>query len=193
MAKVDTIIEENPDSSLDQLVAARKINQDQRAQALKKPSLQSSLSQLEEQITAYKKMEEDFWQRLESEKQRLQEHHEKELEQAKTLAQTQASAMSRTDLRQKLLVLSRFLRAAAARRQADDEESDDSKAFEGVLLLLYGGDIAAVYAAERLVNGSQDKAPSTEGATVDVPCTSQSPRLIHPFLTSIETVLTYVR
>lgn len=190
MAKVDTIIEENPDSSLEDLVAARKINQDQRAQALKKPSLQSSLSQLEEQIAAYKKVEEDFRQRLESEKQRLQELHEKELEDAKAMVQTQASSMSRTDLRQKLLVLSRFLRAAAARRQADDEDTDDSKAFEGVLLLLYGGDISAVDAAERLINGSQDKAPSTDGATVDVPCTSQS---LHPFLASIEAVLTRCR
>ena len=172
MSKVDSIIKENPNLSLDDLVATRKINQDQKAQALKKPALQSSITQLEEQVAAYKKVEEDLKQRFQVEKQHLLESHEKELEEAKSAAKAEASGNSRNDIRQKLLVLSRFLRAAAARRQADDEDSDDSKAFEGVLLLLYGGDITAVDAAERLINGTEDMAPSTEGASLEVACES---------------------
>ena len=49
MQKVDSIIAENPGVSLDDLVASRKINNDQKAQALKKPVLQVQLAQLEEQ------------------------------------------------------------------------------------------------------------------------------------------------
>lgn len=172
MAKVDSIIKEHPDLSLDDLVATRKINQDQKAQALKKPALQSSLVQLEEQIAAYRKVEEELRQRFEGEQQHMRDAHQKELEEVRNAAKAEVSANSRSDIRQKLLVMSRFLRAAAARRQADDEDSDESKAFEGVLLLLYGGDVVAVDAAERLINGTQDKAPSTESVATEVACMS---------------------
>lgn len=175
MAKVDSIIKENPDLSLDDLVATRKINHDQRAQALKKPALQSSLVQLEEQIAAYRKVEEDIKHRFEAEQQRTSDAHQKELERARDAVKAEVSAKSRDDIRQKLLVLSRFLRAAAARRQGDDEDSDESKAFEGVLLLLYGGDFTAVDAAEMLINGTGDKARSTEGAELEVACMFATP------------------
>lgn len=170
MSKVDAIIAENPNVSLDDLVTSRKINNDQKAQALKKPSLQSALTQLEDQVNQYKKIDEDFQRRLASEKERLHAAHRKELEDSQGTTKAQAGAEAKKELRQQLLVLSRFLRAAAARRQMDDDSSDESKAFEGLLLLLYGGDTTAVDAAEKLIGGASDDIPSTDGTTVPVTC-----------------------
>jgi hypothetical protein len=70
--------------------------------------------------------------------------------------------------------LSRFLRAAAARRQLEDDDTDVTKAFEGALLLVYGGDASAVTAAEKLIQGSEDTVPSTEGVPLSVTCMSIS-------------------
>lgn len=47
---MDAIIAENPDKSLDDLIEEKKINNDQKAQVLKKPSLQATVAQTEEQI-----------------------------------------------------------------------------------------------------------------------------------------------
>ena len=170
MQKVDSIIAENPGVTLDDLVASRKINADQKAQALKKPSLQSSLVQLEEQIIQYKKFEADYQIRMDRERERLQAAHRKEIEQLQSAAKSEASDSADKNLREKLLILSRFLRAAAARRQIDDENTEESKAFEGVLLLLYGGDTGAVEAAVRLINGTTDRVLSTDGNALDVTC-----------------------
>jgi hypothetical protein len=71
-------------------------------------------------------------------------------------------------LKEKLLTLSRFLRAAAARRQLEDDDSDLTKAFEGALLQVYGGDAAAVMAAEKLIDGTEDGVPSTDGILLSV-------------------------
>lgn len=71
----------------------------------------------------------------------------------------------------KILTLSRFLRAAAARRQLEDDDSDLTKAFEGALLQVYGGDAAAVNAAEKLIDGADVGVPSTEGILLSVTCT----------------------
>ena len=149
MQKVDAIMAENPDMSLDELVAARKINNDQKSQALKKPSLHESLARFEDQIAQYKKFEEDFEKRAGVEKEELQAAHQKELE-------TLRSSLTKE--------------AAAARRQLEDDSSDESKAFEGVLLLLYGGDEAAVDAAEKLIDGAGEGVTSTEGTPLDVTC-----------------------
>ncbi len=170
MSKVDAIIAENPNVSLDDLVATRKINNDQKAQALKKPSLQIALTQLEDQVIQYKKINEDFQRRLASEKEQMHSAHQKALQELRGIVKAEAVAEAQKKLRQRLLVLSRFLRAAAARRQMDDDSSDESKAFEGVLLLLYGGDTTAVDAAERLIDGASDEVVSTEGTTVRVTC-----------------------
>ncbi len=75
-------------------------------------------------------------------------------------------------LKDKILTLSRFLRAAAARRQLEDDDSDLTKAFEGALLQVYGGDAAAVIAAEKLIEGTEDGVPSTEGVVLSVTCKS---------------------
>ena len=152
--------------TLDDLVAQRKINQDQKAQILKKPALHTQLKEHEEQIVMQKKIEEDFSKRLQTQKDLLQAQHEKELAEVKSSAATTPAPLDeipKPDLRGPLLTLSKFLRAAAARRQDSDENSEDSKGFEGVLLLLYGGDNAAVDAAEKLIDGSLDLIPATEG------------------------------
>lgn len=168
MQKVDVIVAENPSTSLDDLVASRKINNDQKAQIQKKPALQTQLAQLEEQLATHKKLEDDFNKRLQAQKERLDAEHHKDMQDVKASAAEAAQDMDKTDLRAKLLVLSKFLRAAAARRQDGDESSDDSKGFEGVLLFLYGGDSAAVDAAEKLIDDSAESVTSTEGTTLPV-------------------------
>lgn len=171
MQKVDAIICENPNQSLDELVTARKINADQKAQALKKPALQAQLSQLEDQITHYRKLDQDYQKRMAKEKQELEIAHTEEIKKLKETCQAQTQQETPNLLKHHLLTLSRFLRAAAARRQREDDDSEESKAFEGALLLVYGGDHSAVAAAEKLVEQSDDNIPSTEGVTLQVTCT----------------------
>lgn len=168
MQKVDAIIAENPNTSLDDLVTTRKINADQKAQALKKPALQSQLVQFEDQITSFKKLEEELKIQSAKETAQLLESHKLELESLRRSLELEAKSMRKKDTRDHLLTLSTFLRAAAARRQIEDDMSEESKAFEGMLLLLYGGDIAAVDAAEKLINGSGDGVLSTEGQVLNV-------------------------
>jgi len=173
MIKVDSIISENPDMTLDQLVSARKINADQKAQALKKPSLQSQLVQLEEQITQYRKFEAEFTQRHNTDKEELTAAHQKELEELRSQikpAEPEKPAEPAVPLKESLLSLSRFLRAAAARRMLEDDDSEETKAFEGALLLLYGGDETAVDAMEKLIEGAEEGVTSTEGALLTVTC-----------------------
>lgn len=170
MQKVDAIVAEFPDLSLDDLVNTRKINNDQRAQAQKKPALQAQLAQLEEQIAQYKKFDQDYQQRLLTEKELLQSAHKAELEKMKETVKAEAAIEAQKSFKQRLLILSRFLRAAAARRQREDDDTEETKAFEGALLLVYGGDPAAVAAAEKLIDGADEAVPSTEGQTLSVTC-----------------------
>ncbi|KAJ9641881.1 hypothetical protein H2201_003729 [Coniosporium apollinis] len=167
MSKVDSIIAENPGVSLDDLVSTRKINNDQKAQALKKPALQAQLAQLEEQLTTYKKIDEDYQQKMATEKQLLQSSHADELEKLRETLKAEAELESQKASKQRLLTLSRFLREAADRRTREDEESDESKAFEGALLLVYGGDANAVLACEKLIDGAEEQVPSVEGVLVN--------------------------
>ncbi|KAF2097515.1 hypothetical protein NA57DRAFT_77772 [Rhizodiscina lignyota] len=168
MQKVDAIIAEFPDLSLDDLVNTRKINADQRAQALKKPGLQAQLAQFEEQLAQCKKFEQEYQHRLSAEKELLQTGHKAELEKMKETVKAEAAIEAQKSFKQRLLVLSRFLRAAAARRQREDDDSEETKAFEGALLLVYGGDPAAVAAAEKLIDGTEESVPSTEGTVLNI-------------------------
>ena len=171
MAKVDSIISEFPDLSLEDLVKTKKINADQRAQALKKPALQASLNQLEEQITQYKKIDTEYQTRMQTERDTITTSHKSEIEQLRQTLKKEAEAEARTTLRQKLLIFSQFLGAAAAKRVVEEEaETEESKAFEGALLLVYGGDEKAVDAAENLIEGSDEAVPSVEGQPLSVTC-----------------------
>ena len=181
--KVDAIIAENPDQSLDALVSARKINTDQKEQALRKPGLQVQLRQLEEQVTQYKKFDEEYQQRLAAEKELLQSAHIKELEKIRETTRAEAAIDAKKDVKHRLLTFSRFLRAAAAMRQHEDDSSEEGKAFEGALLLVYGGDANAVAAAEKVIDGTDDPVPATDGTILSVTCTFTSPKSIPQRLT----------
>lgn len=170
MHKLDSVIAENPNMSLDDLVASKKINADQKTQALKKPHLQANLAQLEDQLVQVRKYEEDFKRQFATERAQLESAHKAELTKMRSEAANNANAELRRGTRERLLILSKFLRAAAARRQIDDDDSEDGKAFEGVLLLLYGGDTAAVDAAEKLIGGDSASVTSTEGNKLAVTC-----------------------
>ncbi|KAK2928819.1 hypothetical protein FoTM2_011682 [Fusarium oxysporum f. sp. vasinfectum] len=54
-SKTDSLLSQNPGKSLDELVESRIINNDQKAQILKKPALQAQLAQYEEQLVQYQK------------------------------------------------------------------------------------------------------------------------------------------
>lgn len=173
MQKTDAIIAENPNTSLDDLVASRKLNNDQRASALKKPQLQAQLTQLEEQISQYRKVDSDYQSQLARQREDLTTQHQREIEKVKAEVKQEAEANSTKEIRKHLLLFSQFLRAAAAKRTVDeDAEQDENKVFEGILLLAYGGDQKAVDVAIKLVNGSEEHAPSIDGSTLPVSCES---------------------
>ena len=69
-------------------------------------------------------------------------------------------------------MLSKFLRAAAAKRQGGDENSGENRAFEGALLLVYGGEVSAVVAMESLIAGSEEIVPTVDGAPSGFTCES---------------------
>ena len=171
MQKTDAIIEANPGVSLDDLVAARKINTDQKASAEKKPGLVAQRAQLEEQYGHFKTYGQEQDDKFAREKEALHKSHSSELEALRDTLKAEAVLEQDKLLKEKILTLSRFLRAAAARRQLEDEHSDLTKAFEGALLQVYGGDAAAVLAAEKLIDGAEDAVPSTEGVALPVTCT----------------------
>ncbi|KAL8717428.1 MAG: hypothetical protein Q9225_005327 [Loekoesia sp. 1 TL-2023] len=142
--------------------SARKINPDQKAQAQKKPALQASLTQLEEQVAQYKQFDEDYQKRLATEKAALETSHKEELDKVKEASISAAKAESAKEAKDNLLVLSKFLRAAAAKRQGGDETSPENRAFEGALLLVYGGEAGAVAAMESLITGTDEKVPTVD-------------------------------
>ncbi|RFU78854.1 hypothetical protein TARUN_3421 [Trichoderma arundinaceum] len=159
-SKTDSVLSQHSDKSLDELVAEKIINIDQRTQILKKPALQAALAQYEEQLVQYQKVHEQYQARVAAEK----------AEWAKTLEKTKEEALSgakadfESSLDAKLLVLSQFLRLAAYRREESQEpESDESQAIEGVLLAIYSGDENAVSAMQKLIEGSDDQIVSVPG------------------------------
>ncbi|KAK2745608.1 hypothetical protein FQN55_006098 [Onygenales sp. PD_40] len=173
-AKVDAIVAENPENSLDELVASKKINPDQKAQILKKPALQASIAQIEEQLNQYKQYGAYYEDRLASQKAELEKAHKEELEAVKEAAAAKQATAAETlesaekDFREKLLVLSRFLRAAAAMRRSGDETSNDSRAFEGALFQVYGGTDEAVTAMVKLIDGAEENVPSVDAEPLEV-------------------------
>lgn len=147
--------------SLDELVAAKKINADQKAQIQKKPALQAQLTQLEEQVQIYKKLEEEFKARLEVEKAEFEkafmDRANKELEEKVAAAKKEAYASAEQEQRNALLLLSQFLRLAAIRRGDEEADAslDENKALEGVLSSVYTGDLKAVETMVNLIQGAE--------------------------------------
>lgn len=174
-SKVDGIIAENAGKSLDDLVAARKINADQKAQALKKPALQATLTQLEEQIAQYKKFDTEYKAKSQAEKSELEknlsEKSAKELEQALATAKAEAAAASVKEQQNSLLLVSQFLRLAAARRAEEaDSTADENQALEGVLYQVYTGDATAVATMIKLTQGSEEQTFSVNGDQLSTTC-----------------------
>jgi len=158
-------------------VASRKINADQKAQILKKPSLQASLAQLEEQIAQYKKFDQEYKARAQAEKaaveKELTEKSTKELEETVATVKAEAAAAAAKEQHESLLVVSQFLRLAAARRAEDvDQALDENQALEGVLVEVYTGDETAVTAMAKLINGSDEQTTSINGEKLSTTCKS---------------------
>lgn len=165
---------------MDELVAARKINADQKAQILKKPSLQASLSQLEEQISQYKKFDQEYKARSQAEKSEFEktftQKAEKDLNDALASAKAEAVAEKTKEQYSNMLLLSQFLRLAAAKRAEEPEsEVDANQALEGVLLQVYSGDNTAVETMVKLINGSEESTYSTSGTKLQTTCKEQLP------------------
>ena len=139
-------------------------------QAQKKPALQASLAQHEEQIAQYKQFDEDCQKRILAEKAALETSHKEELEKVKEAAIFEAREESKKEANENLLVLSKFLRAAAAKRQGGDETSAENRAFEGALLLIYGGEVSAVEAMDKLISGSDEKVPTVDQVPSEFTC-----------------------
>lgn len=100
----------------------------------------------------------------------MEKAHKQELEDARLKAATEATESTKKDFKDQLLTLSCFLRAAAAMRRSGDETSSESRAFEGALLLVYGGTEEAVSAMLKLINGDEEKIPSVDTEPLDVTC-----------------------
>lgn len=172
-SRVDNVIAENAGMTLDELVAARKINADQKAQVLKKPQLQASLAQLEEQIAQYKKFDQEYKTKAQAEKADLEktfnERANKELEEAIAATRAEAEAASVELLHQNLLTLTKFLQLAAIRRSEEDKtDLEDSKALEGLLTEVYSGNDNAVSHMLKLMKGSTDTLKSPAGEELSV-------------------------
>jgi hypothetical protein len=151
-------------------VAEKKINADQKAQAMKKPALQASIAQIEEQIGHYKQFAAQYEARLESQKAALEKAHQEELEAVRANAIADATETSSRVLREQLLTLTKFLCAAANMRHAGEAESLESRAFEGVLFQVYGGNKKAVDSMVKLVDGADEKVVGVEGEALELSC-----------------------
>lgn len=166
-AKADAVIAENPGKSLEELVASKKLNTDQKAQIQNKPAIKSQLTQLEEQITNYRSFAQEIEDRFAREKATLIQSHEAEIAQLKEEASTTAQATQGKDLETAIKVVSHFLHAAASKRQSVDPDSDEARAFEGALLLVYQGNESSLSTLRNLINGTDDKISDTQGELVD--------------------------
>ncbi|KAI0202572.1 hypothetical protein F4808DRAFT_66696 [Astrocystis sublimbata] len=167
-AKTDPIVDQHKGKTLDELVDAKIINPDQRAQRLKKPQLESQLAQYEDQLSQYKKVEDEYRSRATTDKANLEksltEKFEKDKADAIRELTDKAAADNKKSLHDNLLALSQFLRLAAARRSEDaDATLDENMALEGVLLNVYSGDEHAVSTMLKLIEGSPDTTSSVGG------------------------------
>jgi hypothetical protein len=175
-SKVDSILAENPDKSLDDLVAARKINADQKAQILNKPKLQASLTQLEEQISQYKKFDQEYKARMQAEKAEFEKSFNdkasKELEESVAAAKAEAVADALKEQHNGLLLISQILRLAAIRRGDEEADAtlDENKALEGVLAKVYTGDDEAVQTMLKIIGGSKERTVSVSNEFLTTTC-----------------------
>lgn len=148
----------------------KKINADQKAQALKKPALQAQVAQIEEQLNHYKQFAAQYEERLASQKAELEKAHREELEAVRGNVIADATETTARVMREQLLTLSKFLCAAANSRLAGDAESIESRAFEGVLFQVYGGNQDAVTSMMKLIGGANESVIGVEGNALEMTC-----------------------
>lgn len=142
---------------------------------MKKPHLEAQLAQYEEQLTQYKKVDEDYRSRSAADKaafEKLTEKFEKEKEVLISELTQKAVADVKQSLRDSLLTLSQFLRLAAARRSEEEADPglDENMALEGVLLNVYSGDEHAVSTMLKLIEGSSEATRSVAGDELQTTC-----------------------
>lgn len=137
---------------------------------LKKPALQATVGQIEDQISHYKQFAAHYEERLASQKATLERAHQEELGALREKAVAEATESSKKELEGRLLSLSRFLCAAAAMRRSGDQTSYESRAFEGVLYQVYGGCREAVDSMLKLIDGADERVLSVEGENLDFTC-----------------------
>lgn len=169
-AKVDAILAENPDKSLDQLVEEKKINNDQKAQHLRKATLLSVVANAEEQIAHYKQFAAQYEERLVDQKAELTKAHKEELEAVRRNAIADATEASKNKSHRELYTLTKFLCGAATLRGQEGQDSIENQAFEGVLYQVYGGSQEAVTNMLKLIDGSDEKITSADGKELDFTC-----------------------
>ncbi|RMD43214.1 hypothetical protein DV735_g1971, partial [Chaetothyriales sp. CBS 134920] len=167
-AKADAVIAENPGKSLDELVAEKKLNSDQKAQILKKPGLQTQVNQLEEQVSHYRAFFHEVEERFNREKAALIEAHQQEVARLRQEIEEQIQTPKAKDIDDELKVISHFLHAAASKRQSEDADSEEVRAFEGILLQIYQGNFTALTTLRNLIIGSEERVTDTENNLLDV-------------------------
>lgn len=173
LSKSDAIVAENKGVSLDDLVAQKKLNNDQRAALQKKPQIQQQLAELQDQIAQYRKFDADYQSQLAKQKAELEEKFDKETAELRESLQASGVETGAKELKSKLLIFSQFLRCAAAKRVDEaNQNSAESKAFEGALLYVYGGDEVAVDTALKIIDGSEEMVPSIDEENLGVKCKS---------------------
>lgn len=166
--KTDSLLAEHKGKSLDELVEAKILNTDQKAQILKKPALQAQLATLEEQLAQYQRVHEQYASKAAAEKADF----DKTIEKVKADATAEAKLSFDKSFQDNLLLLSQFLRLAAYRREAQDPDADESQAIEGVLLAIYSGDSSAVAAMMKLMDGTDENVISVPGERLQSTCKS---------------------
>ncbi|KAK6384765.1 uncharacterized protein PV06_08865 [Exophiala oligosperma] len=165
--KADSVIAENPKVSLDDLVAQKKLNADQKAQILKKPALQAQLSQLEEQLQSFRTFAQDLEDKFAKEKSALVESHEAEVASLKQKVLQEAEDAKSKAIEDGLRVITHFLHTAASKRQSEDADSEEGRAFEGALLLVYQGNETSLMTLKSLIYGTEEKVLDVQGEALD--------------------------
>lgn len=177
-SKTQTLISENKDKTIDQLIAAKIINADQKRQVDNKPALEAELTRNEEQLAQLQKVDEEWRATVASVKaeteKKLTEKFEQERADAVAEVKSKAEEEAKKSLEDGFLVVSQFLRLAAHRRgEAPDSTADEDMALEGILLSVYGGDQSAVAAMLKLYQGTEDAATSVSGEPLQTTCEYQ--------------------
>ncbi|OQV07865.1 hypothetical protein CLAIMM_12223 [Cladophialophora immunda] len=166
-AKADAVITENPNVSLDDLVAQKKLNTDQKAQILKKPALQNQVNQLEEQLSHFRAFAQELEEKAAKEKTKLVEAHEAEIALVKEKALQEIENIKTKAVEDGLRVVTHFLHTAASKRQSEEADTDEGRAFEGALLLVYQGNESSLSTLQNLIYGTDDKVPDVHGEPLE--------------------------